>query len=473
MKLISYFLLLLLVTNCSIKDEKSTLSGSVKNNSDTKITINLPVDGKFFLGNNVEIVPNAEGVYNFTFPEKSEGIASVRNHFNVGFLIVEPNKQYSVSFDEENVVYDAESEKKSLLMEKIGLFDNARDFVDPQKNPDFESKNRFYSEMFANSVKILDESLKNKEISKETYQKIKNLLALKIADFKSTDYFFTFRMNYEATPEKHAEFAQIYLKAWQELYDEAFKNPDFSAYSGQTAFLLRYSMMQDIKRTGTLQFKRTETPYYITQIQFLKENLPPQLLEFAWANMMISGLSEEKYETEWIDNFEDFKKQFPESKLIETLNSYIEKVKAYHSGNKKPISFVEGYENINSLDELFSKLKGKVIYVDLWATWCVPCRKELQHSKENHETLETMEVTSVYLSLDNDQADETWKEMIQNLQLEGVHLRANATLKKEIDKFVRSIPHYIIVGKDGKIKVENAKRPSDKQELFDQLKAFL
>ncbi|MFK8268820.1 TlpA family protein disulfide reductase [Capnocytophaga cynodegmi] len=475
MKKISILLAFTMVISCGTPDKKGNLlSGKVSGEANKNLSVNLPIDGKYFAGNNQEINIKKDGSYSVEIPEGTIGMVFLQNHFVPAYLFVDKQEQYVVDFHGEEVTYNSDNQKMFQLFNDLELFADVRSTVDVEKHTDLESKTKYYSELLQQRKEILDKAREELQLSEVAYEKLKNLVALKVADLQSADFFFTFRLFYEQTPEKNKEFADVYLNSWEEIYEKAFQNPDLSAYDGQTAFLSRYRMLQDIKNTGTLQFELSEKPYFIREIDFFQANLPQNLVEYAWANTMYEGLMQGNFEKEWIANFEEFKTQFPSSKLTDLLIPYVNKVVEYHNSEKGfSVNFVENYQNINSLDELFAKYQGKVLYIDIWATWCVPCRKELQYSKENHPTLEAMGVIPVYLSIDKNSADNQWKTMIKNLKLEGVHIRASEALQKELGEFVKAIPHYIIVGKDGKIKEKTAKRPSDKQDLFDQLNKYL
>ncbi|GIM51132.1 hypothetical protein CAPN004_01620 [Capnocytophaga cynodegmi] len=475
MKKISILLAFAMVVGCGTPDKKGNLlSGKVSGEANNNLSVNLPIDGKYFAGNNQQINIKKDGSYSAEIPEGTIGMAFLQNHFVPAYLFVDKQEQYVVDFQGEEVTYDSDNQKMFQLFNDLELFADVRSTVDVEKHTDLESKTKYYSELLQQRKEILDKTREELQLSEVAYEKLKNLVALKVADLQSADFFFTFRLFYEQTPEKNKEFADVYLNSWEEIYEKAFQNPDLSAYDGQTAFLSRYRMLQDIKNTGTLKFELSDKPYFIREIDFFRTNLPQNLVEYAWANTMYEGLMQGNFEKEWIANFEEFKTQFPSSKLTDLLIPYVNKVVEYHSSEKGfSVNFVENYQNINSLGELFAKYQGKVLYIDIWATWCVPCRKELQYSKENHSTLETMGVIPIYLSIDKNSSDNQWKTMIKNLKLEGVHIRASEALQKELGEFVKAIPHYIIVGKDGKIKEKSAKRPSDKQDLFDQLNKYL
>jgi thiol-disulfide isomerase/thioredoxin len=143
--------------------------------------------------------------------------------------------------------------------------------------------------------------------------------------------------------------------------------------------------------------------------------------------------------------------------------------------------YAEGLNKVNMgademQDKTFSDILepylGKVIYLDIWASWCGPCKTELPFSKELKERLKGEDIAFVYLSTDRDEA--AWENMLVIMQLEGEHYRAN---KKIID-YLRSefdlqyIPHYILFDKAGNLVKNNAPRPSS-EEIESELRALL
>lgn len=180
---------------------------------------------------------------------------------------------------------------------------------------------------------------------------------------------------------------------------------------------------------------------------------------------------------EWLANWDDFVRQYPNSKLISPLKPAIDEVRDYHSriGNTGAgVEFLVDFANVNTLTDLGARLKGSVAYVDLWATWCGPCRAELQYSIKLHDAMEALGIKPVYLSIDNDSADAKWREMVQGYPLKGINLRSNATLRKDINDKVpnfNGIPRYLIFDKTGNVVNWDANRPSDMDELLNQLKA--
>ncbi len=125
-----------------------------------------------------------------------------------------------------------------------------------------------------------------------------------------------------------------------------------------------------------------------------------------------------------------------------------------------PFTHIEGKEH--TLLEIFKAHRGKVIYVDFWASWCGPCRKEMPASRKLYKALEGEEVVFVYISIDKSR--EQWKRSMQQLEIEqvGEHYQRNQNEMVDFLRFfnIYSIPHYMIIGRDGDIVDGNAMPPS-------------
>ena len=121
------------------------------------------------------------------------------------------------------------------------------------------------------------------------------------------------------------------------------------------------------------------------------------------------------------------------------------------------------------------KYKGKVIYLDLWASWCGPCRQQFPYSKSLKKKFtrkQQKKISFIYISIDTNHSK--WKQSIDALDIDGDHFISPASHTNSAGKYFQaaSIPRYIIIDKKGIVIDNNAKRPSD-NSVFDDLKKLI
>ncbi len=117
----------------------------------------------------------------------------------------------------------------------------------------------------------------------------------------------------------------------------------------------------------------------------------------------------------------------------------------------------------------FAKFRGKYVYVDMWASWCVPCIREIPHLKSLEKDLQSNDVVFVSISIDT--KEDAWKKKAAALGLDGNQL-INKDNKLGEALNVSGIPFFIIYDKEGKLYKYNAPRPSDvrTKPLLESLK---
>ena len=103
-------------------------------------------------------------------------------------------------------------------------------------------------------------------------------------------------------------------------------------------------------------------------------------------------------------------------------------------------------------------LRGKYLYIDLWASWCGPCRREAPHLKRLAERFAGRDILFVGVSVDTDRA--AWEKALDEEQLPGLQLLLDPSSSFAEDYGVESIPRFILLDKEGHIVQADMLRPS-------------
>ena len=131
-------------------------------------------------------------------------------------------------------------------------------------------------------------------------------------------------------------------------------------------------------------------------------------------------------------------------------------------------------ENIEGKTIKLEDFKGKYVYVDVWATWCGPCKREIPSLKKIEEQYRDKNLVVVSMSIDELKDKEKWQKFVKDEDLQGVQIFAENAWKSEFVKAyeITGIPRFILIGPDGMVVSPDAPRPSDPSliKLFDELK---
>ncbi len=280
----------------------------------------------------------------------------------------------------------------------------------------------------------------------------------------------------------------------------------YNLYDGNESTSLFLKNGFDLNITlDTKQFDETikysgigaETSNYLAKKALMEESLyPPSLFDFDETNFnsettrihsKLSGFLEENknidstlYSKEK-NNIDNFK-----TKITEAYKKGKERAEAraaeFADFIGKPSPNFENYENFKGGTTSLKDLKGKYVYVDIWATWCGPCLREVPSLKEIEKEYHDKNIEFVSISVDNGRgykdksavaAKEGWKTMIADKELGGIQLFADNAWKSDFvtGYKVQGIPRFILIDPNGNTVSADAPRPSSPKlkELFNSL----
>lgn len=178
-----------------------------------------------------------------------------------------------------------------------------------------------------------------------------------------------------------------------------------------------------------------------------------------------------KYNFKANTNFDDEQGKFKslaayvkdEKKRTELVNSFSNLKYTLKGANLPDVSF----KDVAGKEMKLQSLKGNYIYIDLWASWCVPCIAEIPNLHQLEKEYKDKNIAFVSISLDENK--KAWKDKMTELKLEGIQLEQGDS---NYDKLmnVSGIPHFVLYDPAGKLLMYKAPRPGTKEirAIFDQ-----
>ena len=162
--------------------------------------------------------------------------------------------------------------------------------------------------------------------------------------------------------------------------------------------------------------------------------------------------------------------------MVNTVNdkyAALERSDFANAASLRPSSDVEG---MSDGEKIFRKIiepyKGRIIYVDIWGTWCSPCKSNLKESWKVKEALKDYDI--VYLYLCNRSSEESWKNVIKEYNLTGdncVHYNLPEDQQAAIERYVgiSGYPTYKLIDKEGNIHDLHWLHADDMQSFVDTI----
>ena len=190
----------------------------------------------------------------------------------------------------------------------------------------------------------------------------------------------------------------------------------------------------------------------------------PALLEHVKRMIVDNFLSTFNYEANFDEGLAALQEASKKYNLKESYAKDFAKRKATIKGQPFPSGVVLKDANGKVVD--FSSFRGKYVYIDMWASWCGPCCKEVPVLQQLEKNLKNDKVAFVSISLDAKESQ--WKRKMEQLKMHGNQLiDSESAFSKALN--VQGIPFFLIYDPQGKLYMYDAPRPSQGQGLVELL----
>lgn len=158
-------------------------------------------------------------------------------------------------------------------------------------------------------------------------------------------------------------------------------------------------------------------------------------------------------------------------RITKTTDSWLERKTAVDNMPKEGEPAIDfNYPDTDGNEFSLTSFKGNLVYVDVWATWCGPCKSEIPSLQKLEADYHGKDITFMSVSVDTDK--EAWEKMVADKELGGVQLWADGWSKITKDYAIFGIPRFMLFDAEGNVVSTNAPRPSS-DEIRELLEANL
>ena len=434
-----------------VKPTYVLFNGTVENNSAKAVKI---------FGNDFEksLTISENGTFSDTLKIVNNGFYSMRIGRESSPVYLTKGASVTVTLNtkefDESLVYtgDVASENnylaaKYLLSEEGMAIDKMYSLDENEFLTEINNLNDSYSSLLS-STKELSSEFILKETKELEYAHINNL-----ENYQDYNRYFS----------KNSDFVVS-----ENYYDSIkdFNYSDLEAYNSSKAY--KALVETHFYRIAKINQEKNGSNEALSYLQVINSSYPDGkekdelMTNFLRYGMKADNSLEEVYAT--------YKKANPTSENLPKITERYNLLKSLTPGKTSP-TFT--YENHKGGETSLEDLKGKIVYVDVWATWCGPCKREIPFLKQLDKDFHGKDVAFVSISIDEKKDYEAWRTMVTEKELGGYQLMADNDWKSKFvaDYGIKGIPRFILIDKEGNIINSDAPRPSSSKirETLDGL----
>jgi len=454
----SIFLLIIVFTATllSFTEEKTENSG--KNRKLVNIIFSGKIENSNFdtisvFNNNRELLKTIRCKSDHTFRDTlklDEGYYKLRIGREYTQVYLKAQFDLSLSLDtkefDESIVYKGVGSKennylaqKILLRESFGKLNSPRYHASLSEEAFLkltDSLHTVTNNLFKASQNVLDPDFKFIESKSLEFEKLN-----KISHFEGMRRFFTENPDFKVSDNYPNPFANIDLSNEKFLISPDYPNFIQSYLRKKTRDKINES---DKSIDFILEYLKT-IQSEVTNAKIIEE------LAYSIGKRDFSNSSQKE------SLYAQMKPLISNKKHLAEITEKYKKLKKIEKGSISPVFELS---DINGKLVSLKSLQGKLVYIDIWAPWCMPCIKEIPSLKKMEEHYQGKEIEFVSICVRD--TEERWRSTVAKKELGGIQLFApDNSISFFKDYGLEGIPRFILLGKDGRIIDADAKRPSD------------
>jgi thiol-disulfide isomerase/thioredoxin len=476
-----------------------SITGSLQGNPEVmQLSFNVPFSNWMHSKNDIAVEVDESGRFSVELPVDRAQIFFMRIDKDIYYLYGEPGKSLSIEFDPAAVnvslKFAGQLGKENEFRKRSGLWFYA---LGEQIMPDsavnasatylgLQTRQQIWLNLLNKETPLFSSAFVNNTRAEIRYFAVswlwnhiwKNgILATSTSPATRNDWLRSIGDAYKAVPISDENAVNSYHYQQAVSYYRRYLENRFTDRDSSFASLASFFGWTVDEMMRTIRLKGEE--YY--EYSILNRALSGKAREAMLAAFLVKSaeIGELRYQEEGVKRFKD---SFPSSRFIPVLESSL---KRFQNGaeavinNSGKIIFEPIDKQFTDLDQILASHRGKVVFIDIWGTWCGPCREEFAYLEELKKRFNNKPVDFVYLAKEsNPQPEKYWKQMAAYYKLNGRHILLDKNLVRYFsDLYTRkgsfAFPSYILINKQGKLVTLHAPRPSEKEKLYKEIEKLL
>lgn len=447
----------LLLSGCNkSKTEAPMFTGHFEGEAPSSVNLYYEIDGVTTV-EELDVDSTGTFVFNPELPVEKIDIAIASGKDIYGARI-EKGNSIEATINGENITFEGDNKE---ISDFLSAYHNAFNYMKFKVKPD-QIADGFNFDSFNN---ILNEGAEKARASVKAVPEAERDYYSALTE-AAYDYTLLNILSSDHYLNKNDHSAQM-----EQIASKIDPNSDEARVSGLLSIWMRSDSTLNSKISGAT----TGLEATVNQIKAIDEVLESQANKNYLYSMVTGMLLFYNPSDEDLENFfTEVKPQFDKAPAVEAQirKQIAESKQVVSDGDPLPsdpivISPDGTKHNLSSL------LDGKIVYIDLWATWCGPCCREIPYLEKIVEQYKDNDNVK-FISISCDQDKEEWLKKLERDKPEWPQYIFDEKTGNQFMKEMQAtgIPRFFLIGRDGKFILINATRPSN-PKMVEELEAAL